>query len=228
MAGQGKPEAQCSGFQRGKLVKNEIASTAIAIIGAYLLGSTPPAYIVARLKKGIDIREVGSHNLGAMNVFYNVGFWAGVLVLALDIGKGALAVALARVLRVPNLGELLAGAAVVLGHAFPIFLKFHGGKGGATTIGILAFLLPRGIPFYLAIFGLMMILTRFPTLSYSLAFLGFILPAWFVYHSAWLLIFSIILLAIPGLRYIPRILEMRAKAGSWKRVIVRKDLKERF
>ncbi|MFH0846790.1 MAG: glycerol-3-phosphate 1-O-acyltransferase PlsY [Chloroflexota bacterium] len=207
---------------------DQITLNVIAVAIAYLLGSIPPAYIVAKLRKGIDIREVGSHNLGAMNVFYNVGFWSGIAVLALDIGKGTLALALARIIGVIGWGEFFPAIAVVLGHAFPVFLKFKGGKGGATTIGVLLFLLPWGAPFYLVIFGLLMLLTRFPTLSYSLAFLGFILPAWFIYRSSRLLAFAIVLLAIPGLRYVPRIVEMRRKAGSWRRVILRKNLKERF
>ena len=75
---------------------NQILYIAIALISAYLIGSFPSAYVAGRLRKGIDIREVGTRNMGAMNVFYQVGFVAGLLVLAVDVGKGAAAVALAR------------------------------------------------------------------------------------------------------------------------------------
>lgn len=68
---------------------NDILFIAVALIGAYLIGSFPSAYLMARLRKGIDIRAVGSKNVGAMNVFYKVGFAEGILVLAMDIGKGA-------------------------------------------------------------------------------------------------------------------------------------------
>ena len=88
---------------------NDILFIAIALICAYLIGSFPSAYIMARLRKGIDIRGVGSKNVGAMNVFYKVGFAEGILVLAVDISKGAAAVALARWLGVPMIVELLAG-----------------------------------------------------------------------------------------------------------------------
>ena len=74
---------------------SQIFLIAIAIIGAYFIGAIPSAYIMGRLRKGIDIREVGSRGMGAMNVFYQVGFVEGLLVLAADIGKGAVAVALA-------------------------------------------------------------------------------------------------------------------------------------
>jgi len=207
---------------------SEILNIAIAIICAYLIGSVPSAYIAGRLRKGIDIREVGSRNVGAMNVFYKVGFWEGLLVLAVDIGKGAAAVALARWLGVPFIVELLSGVAVVVGHGFPVFLNFRGGRGGATCIGVFAFLMPWGIPFYLAIFGVAFLLTRYPTLSYSVAFLCFPFIAWLKYNSPELLGFSIGLLLLPGIKYIPRIKEMRATGGSWCHVVLRKSLKDRL
>ncbi len=207
---------------------SDIVYIAIAIICAYLIGSFPSAYIVARLRKGIDIREVGSRNMGAMNVFYKVGFAEGLLVLALDIGKGAAAVALARWLGVPIIAELLAGVAALLGHGFPVFLKFRGGRGGATLIGILVFLMPWGIPVYLAIFGLGLLLTRYATLSYGVAFLCFPFVAWLVYHSLELVAFSAGLLLLLLLRYIPRVKEMRSTGGSWRHVFMRKNLKDRL
>lgn len=103
----------------------------IALAAGYLLGSFPTAYIVGRLRKGVDIRNVGSRNLGAMNVFYKVGFIDGLLTLAGDIGKGAAGVAVARALGTGLVVEMLAGVAVVVGHNFPVFLKFRGGRGGA-------------------------------------------------------------------------------------------------
>jgi acyl phosphate:glycerol-3-phosphate acyltransferase len=200
----------------------------LAILLAYLIGSLPSAFIVAKLRRGVDIRQVGSRNMGAMNVFYKVGFWWGMVVLALDVGKGALGVAVAKWLGADLYVQMAAGVAVIIGHNLPIFLKFKGGKGGASCIGVLAVMLPFGVPFYLAVFGLLMLITRFPTLSYSAAFLSFILVAWFYYHSVPLLVFSIILLLLPGAKYIPRIIEMRTKGGSWKHVAVRRDLKDRL
>ncbi len=209
-------------------MNNQILFIAIAIICAYLIGSFPTGYIVGRLRLGVDIREIGSRSMGAMNVFYKVGFAEGLLVLAVDIGKGAAAVALARWLGVPVVAQLFAGAAAVLGHGFTIFLKFRGGRGGATCIGILAYLLPWGIPFYAAIFGLSLLLTRYPTLSYSIAFLAFPFTAWLKYHSAALVAFSVGILLLPALKYIPRLKEMRGKGGSWRHVFLRKSLKDRL
>ncbi len=199
----------------------------LAIIFAYLIGSFPSAYIIGRLRKGIDIRQQGSRNMGAMNVFYTVGFSEGVTVLALDIAKGAATVALARLFGVQEIVQLMAGVAAVLGHSFPVFLGFRGGKGGATCIGIFAFLIPWGIPFFLVIFGLIMLLTRFPTLSYGLALLCFPLVAWGFYKWE-LAVYSAGLLLFVLLRYIPRIKEMRAKGGSWQHVLHRKGFRDRF
>jgi glycerol-3-phosphate acyltransferase PlsY len=200
----------------------------LAVVIAYIIGSFPPAYVMGRLRKGIDIRQVGSRNMGAMNVFYQVGFIEGILVLATDIGKGAAAVALARFLGVPIAFQLLAGVAVVLGHNFPIFLKFRGGRGGATCIGILAFLLPWGIPAYVVVFGTTLLITRFPTLSYSIAFLSFPLVGGFVYQDWLLAVYSIGILLLPLIRYIPRIKEMHTRGGSWRHVFYRKGLRDRL
>ncbi len=207
---------------------NETADIAIAIIGGYLLGSIPSAYIAGRLIKKIDIREVGSRNMGAMNVIYNVGVAPGFMVLAIDIGKGVAAVAIARWLGVPVITEMLAGAAAVVGHSFPVWLKFRGGRGGATVAGVLFFLIPWGVPIGLSIFGLLLILTRFPTISYSIGLLCFPFIAWLIDHRGDLVVFSLLLMLIPLIRYIPRIKEMRDKAGSWRRLALRKSFKDRF
>jgi len=199
-----------------------------ALLVAYLIGSFPTAYIIARLRKGVDIRDVGSRNLGAMNVFYKVGFWWGMLVLFTDIGKGVLGVAVAHFLGNGLIVEMFAGVAVVLGHGFPVFLKFHGGRGGAACIGILIYLMPWGIPIYAGLFGLLLLITRFPTLSYSLAFVSFPFIGWLIYDSWELAVYSIGLVMLPLVKYIPRIIEMRQKGGSWKHVVYRKNLKDRL
>lgn len=205
-----------------------IAAIILALVAAYLIGSIPTAYIVARTRKGVDIRDLGSRNVGAMNVFYKVGFAEGLLVLAVDIGKGAGAVALARWLGVPVIAEFFAAGAAVMGHSFPVWLKFRGGRGGATCIGILAFLMPWGIPVYAAFFGIILMLTRFPTLSYSLAFLCYPFVAWLIYDRWDFIVFSVAILLLPGIKYIPRIKEMYAKAGNWQHVFLRKNLKDRL
>ena len=199
-----------------------------ALVIAYLLGSIPTAYIIGKLHKIEDIREVGSRNMGAMNTIYSVGFWWGAIVLLVDIGKGVTAVVIADMFPVSELAVVLAGAAAILGHRYPVFLKFRGGKGGATTLGVLFYLIPWGIPVCVALFGVLLLVTRAPTISYSLAFVSFPLAAWLIMHRLELVLYSILLVMIPLVMYIPRILEMRQKAGSWRHVFYRKNLTDRF
>ena len=207
---------------------NDVLRIAIALVCAYLLGSLPTAYVVARLRKGIDIRKVGTRNMGAMNVIYSVGVAYGILVLAVDIAKGVLAVLVARWLGVSFTYQLVAGGVAVIGHIFPVFLAFRGGKGGATTVGVLACLMPKAIPFAAGIFAVAMLITRYPTFSYSLALACAPFVAWLVYHDGKLVLYSVIMLLLVLARYMPRVLEMRSTGGSWRRVFLRRGLKDRF
>ena len=165
--------------------------------------------------------------MGTMNTFYQVGFLPGMLVMAVDIGKGAVAVAIARALEAPQIVELLAGMVAVMGHVLPVWLKFKGGKGGATCIGVLAFLMPWGIPIYAAAFGLVLLVTRFPTFSYSAAFVVFPLVGWLIYHSTAFVIYPAALLAIPGFQYVVRVKQIGKKSVGLKDAIFRKSLRDR-
>ena len=134
----------------------EVAS----IIIAYLLGSFPAAYIIARHQKGIDIREVGVRNMGGGNVIREVGKLPGFFAVIADIGKGALAVAIAGWLGVSLPWQLGAGAAVMFGHNYPVFLGFRGGKGIATVMGVFFLLSPFAMLCTTALIGLVLIVHR--------------------------------------------------------------------
>jgi glycerol-3-phosphate acyltransferase PlsY len=216
-----------------------ISDIVIAIIIGYLLGSFPSAYLAGRLRKGIDIREVGSKNMGAMNVFYQVGPMDAVLVTLADLSKGVGAILLVRWLSGSPLVspfDFLTGltaVAAVMGHIFPIFLKFRGGKGAATAIGILIFLMPWAVPFLFGVFAIALLITRNPTFSYSLLLIVFPFVAGFIYVDHYgeplaLVFFSIGVGVFLGIQYIPRIKEMHGKTGDWRRVIKRRSLKERL
>jgi len=212
----------------------------IAIVIGYLLGSIPSAYLAGRLRKGIDIREVGSKNMGAMNVYYEVGRVEAVLVTLADLGKGIGAILLVRwLLDIPlispfDFGTGLIATAAIIGHIFPIFLKFRGGKGAATAIGILIFLMPWAVPFLFIVFVIALLITRNPTFSYSLLLIVFPFVAGFIYVDRYgqplaLVFYSIGLGIFLGIQYIPRIKEMHSKTGGdWHKVIKRRSLKERF
>jgi len=207
---------------------NEIAASAIAVTAAYILGSVPAAYLVGRLRQGVDIRQVGTRNMGAMNTIYSVGLGWGLLVLFADIGKGALSILLARWLGAPEEFVFVAGGAAVAGHIFPVFLRFSAGKGGAVTVGVLSVLLPPAVPIAAGVFLVVVLFTRFPTLSYSLALLVAPFGAWLIYHSGALVLYSVILLLLVLARYASRIVEMRSRAGGWKHVFMRRNLQDRF
>ena len=200
----------------------------LSIIIAYLIGSIPFAYLITRRRKGIDIRRVGSRNMGAMNVMYTAGPLFGLLVLTLDFSKGVMSIFIARWLCDSQMVEMLAGAAAIAGHILPVFLKFKGGKGGATCIGVFFTLMPWGVPVFYLIFGLLTAATRFLTLAYSVALLCFPFVAWFLYDSTELVIFASIIMVILALRYLPRAMQMRAAGGSWRRVFIRRNLKDRL
>ncbi|MDD5199369.1 MAG: glycerol-3-phosphate 1-O-acyltransferase PlsY [Terrimicrobiaceae bacterium] len=134
-------------------------------LGAYLIGSFPSGYLIGRAR-GVDLRRAGSGNIGATNALRVLGKKWGYLCFALDIGKGALAVWLAKLVAAPVFGldptgaALLAAIGALLGHTFPVWLGFKGGKGIATSGGIALALFPP-IVFCLSI------------LSWMIAFLAF-------------------------------------------------------
>jgi glycerol-3-phosphate acyltransferase PlsY len=114
-------------------------NTSIYILVAYLLGSVPFGLLFGRWVKGIDIREHGSRNIGATNVFRTVGRKWGILVLLLDALKGVAACLFPMLLGAGEISasfRLLLGVAAILGHSFPVWLKFKGGKGVATSLGV--------------------------------------------------------------------------------------------
>jgi glycerol-3-phosphate acyltransferase PlsY len=109
----------------------------LAVVLGYLIGSIPTAYIAAQLKQAPDIRQFGDGNVGGANAYREMGLAIGVTVTLIDVVKGTLAVAIAYLMEVPEAFWLLTGVAVVIGHNWPIFLGFHGGRGLSTTIGVL-------------------------------------------------------------------------------------------
>jgi len=219
---------------------NVIGNIVVAVVVGYVFGSFPAAYLAGRLRKRIDIRDVGSRNMGAMNVFYQVGPAEATLVTLADLGKGIAAILLVRWLMGKDLispFDLLTGltaTAAILGHIFPVFLRFRGGKGAATSIGILIFLMPWALPFLFVFFGIALLISRNPTFSYGLLLVVFPFVAGFVYVDHYdaplsLVFYSAGLGIFLGIQYIPRLREMHGKAGGdWRKVVRRSSLRERF
>lgn len=137
---------------------------AAVILAAYLIGSIPFALILAR-RWGADLRLVGSGNLGAANVMRASGVSAGLLVAALDAGKGAASVWMA--MRIGDGSGLpaAAGLAAIVGHIYPIWIRFRGGKGVATACGVFSMLTPAAVPPALALFAAIVWLTKYISLG---------------------------------------------------------------
>ena len=141
---------------------------AIVILG-YLIGSIPFALLLARRWGTADLRRIGSGNLGAANVMRASGITAGVLVAILDLAKGAASVALAERFSGSPSAPALAGLAAIVGHIYPVWLRFRGGKGVATACGVFAVLTPAVVPPALAIFLGTVWLTKYISLGSMLA-----------------------------------------------------------
>lgn len=145
----------------------------LVIIIAYLLGSIPFGYLIVRRKVGADIRETGSGGTGATNVSRRAGKRAGVFTLVLDALKGAVAVEWAVVLAGPSLHAdwivTAAAIAVIVGHIFPVWLRFRGGKGVATGVGVFLMLAPIALMFAGVVFLAIVMFTRYVSLGSMVA-----------------------------------------------------------
>lgn len=173
----------------------------IVAVVAYLLGSIPFGYLLVRTFRGEDIRLSGSGNIGATNVARSGAKGLGALTLLLDIGKGLLAVALAWQLGrsaynvcgpsgaacIPA-WHFMAVAAffAVAGHVFPFWLKFKGGKGVATALGVFLLLFPKAVLVSLAVFIIVLLVFRYVSLGSILAALVFPIAAYFFYRPDWI------------------------------------------
>ncbi len=138
----------------------------LGFVLAYLIGSFPTGVVLTRRKFGIDVREMGSGNIGATNVTRVFGWWAGVLVFAIDFFKGAIPVWLTEhYYRDEKWLIAIVGFGVVLGHSFSVFLKFRGGKGVATSFGCMSVLTPIGAAIAGVVYLALLLTTRISALG---------------------------------------------------------------
>ncbi len=169
---------------------------------AYLLGSIPSAVWVGKAWYNIDVREHGSKNAGATNTFRVLGKKPGIFVLSIDIAKGALATFLPMIFLNSTIEkdliiqiQIIAAILAVIGHVFPIFAQFKGGKGVATSLGVIIGLQPIAALICVVLFLIVFILFQFVSLGAMVAALSFPLVVRFVIEedSNWLFSFSILL-----------------------------------
>jgi len=184
---------------------------------AYLLGSIPTAVWVGKSYYGIDVREHGSKNAGATNTFRVLGKKPGIVVLSIDVLKGASAVLLPylflhqtieyeRLIQI----QLLTAIVAILGHVFPLFANFKGGKGVATSLGIIIGIHPPAAGICLGVFLIVFILSKYVSLGAIITAISFPLLIIFLFHveSIWLRGFSILLGSVVVLTHKKNILRL--------------------
>jgi glycerol-3-phosphate acyltransferase PlsY len=149
----------------------------LPVLFGYLAGSVPFAFLLAR-RAGIDVRLVGSGNVGAANVLRTTGAWRAVAVMSLDVAKGAGAVAIVHFAAGGASLAALTGAAAVVGHIYPVWLRFHGGKGVAVAAGVFSVLTPVATGIAASLFLLIVWVTRYVSLGSIAATLALPPVAW--------------------------------------------------
>jgi glycerol-3-phosphate acyltransferase PlsY len=214
----------------------------LAVIAGYLIGGFPSAYIVTKLATGKDIRTVGTGhtgrgNVGTRNVFVNVGKIPGIVVAILDIVKGTASVALAHwalnafTVMDPKalfLFILGAGLAAVIGHIWPIYLRFNGGAGLATTIGVLAFLMLRDVAIAFSFAVIFIFMTKNIILSANLSVILIPFLLWWNREPWYVVVYPILLLIIMFIHFLPNIIAEYKKAGSLRNLLAGLLLRNRI
>jgi acyl phosphate:glycerol-3-phosphate acyltransferase len=169
----------------------------IALVVAYLVGGIPFGYLLVRWKTGEDVREQGSGNIGATNVLRTTGRSVAVATLLLDIAKGAFAVWIADKLSGGSpLWMSLAALTVMAGHAFPVFLKFQGGKAVASFVGAFLYLTPIPMIAALLVFVLVVAATRQISMGSIVAAGSLPLAAWLIEHPPSIVILATLVAAV--------------------------------
>jgi glycerol-3-phosphate acyltransferase PlsY len=164
---------------------------------AYFLGAIPFGHLVVKLTTGADVRSMGSGNIGATNVWRTTGRLAGVMTLLFDIAKGYIAVWLMARFTGGSPGWSSAAAiAVMLGHAFPVFLKFKGGKAVASCLGAFFYLQPLAIAAVAVIFIIVVAVTRHISLGSIIAAGSFPFGVWLIYHPLWPILAAAVIAAV--------------------------------
>ena len=169
----------------------------LVLIAAYIIGSVPFGYVLVRLKTGQDVRSLGSGNIGATNVLRTSGRAVAVVTLLLDILKGYLAVWLMAKFAGGSPAWMSAAAlAVMAGHAYPVFLKFHGGKAVASFIGAFLYLTPVPMIAALLLFAIVAAATKHVSMG-SIVMAGSLpLAVWFIEHPPAAVLFATLVAAI--------------------------------
>jgi glycerol-3-phosphate acyltransferase PlsY len=176
----------------------------LVIVIGYLLGSIPTAYITGHILKGEDIRQMGDENMGAANAFRELGRRAGIVVGIIDVGKGTLAVLIAQATSMPQIAVMFTGAAAVIGHNWPVFIGFRGGRGVSTTIGVLLALVTQPVLILAGPAILALLVKKNVNLACAVLFAPLSLVGWGMGTQISLIIYSVALPCLVGVTHFLR------------------------
>jgi glycerol-3-phosphate acyltransferase PlsY len=181
----------------------------LLVFVAYLLGSVPTGYILGSLA-GVDVRKAGSGNVGATNVARVAGKRQGIFTLIADTAKGFIPVVIALNLGLSPIATAFVGIAAFLGHLYPVFLKFQGGKGVATALGVFLGLAPWATLILLLVFAAVLLMTRFVSLSSMVAAASSPIVLWLSFYPPILIGMSFFIAAMIILRHRRNIQRLRS------------------
>ena len=176
----------------------------LIVVLSYLIGAIPTAYIAGRLTAGVDIRRIGDDNMGAANAYRELSHKIGVIVFFIDAFKGALVIFLAQLINLPQIIVLLCGVAAVVGHNWPVYLRFRGGRGESTAIGILYVLVPIPMLIMTVPAFLTLILKKNVILASAVLFIPLSLLGWWLHAVRYADSYSISLPCLVGLTHFLR------------------------
>jgi glycerol-3-phosphate acyltransferase PlsY len=180
----------------------------------YIVGSIPTAYIAGRLLKGRDIREMGDGNMGARNAYFELGHKTGVAIFFLDVTKGALPILIAQSVALSQVAIMLTGLATVIGHNWPIFIRFRGGRGEAATIGILLALITQPMLILAGPVVATLLIKKNVILASCVLFIPLPLVCWWLDVPGILVSYSIALPCLVGLTHYLRTRHLPRESGT--------------
>ncbi len=176
----------------------------VIVLLGYLLGSTPTAYIAGRLLKGKDMRQMGDGNMGARNAFHELGARVGIAIFFVDAAKGTLVVLIAQAANIPQVAILFTGAAAVVGHNWPVFIGFRGGRGESTTIGVLLALITQPMLIVAGPSVLTLFIKKNVTIASCVLFIPLPLVSWWLGAPGSLISYSMALPCLVGFTHFLR------------------------
>ena len=185
---------------------------------SYLLGSTPTAYLIFKKKKGRDIRKYGYKNMGTLNIYHLLGPFHAFITLLIDAVKGAVPIWIAQSLEMNSSGMILCSIMAIAGHNWPIFLNFRGGKGVATSLGIMMVLMKRQLLLWLVLVVIIFSLIKNFSFSMGLSFSLIPLSSWWMQEPAYIIYLSILMPLLMFLRLFPDVIELnRLSSGNLRK-----------